>query len=134
MTAAAIWELQQALFTALDEDATLSGLISGVFDFVPQDTAFPYVVLERFDGEDWSTSTTEGCKIRCVVTSFSREGGKEETLSIMERIKELLHDADLSLTGYDLVNLRGLSGDVALESDGITYRGMQRFIATVQET
>ena len=35
--------LQKTVFDTLDGDSTLQSLVTDVFDFVPENTAFPYV-------------------------------------------------------------------------------------------
>ncbi|MGW2547493.1 DUF3168 domain-containing protein, partial [Kitasatospora sp. NPDC001574] len=43
--AAPMGPLQAALYTALTADEQLTAMVTGVFDYVPEDTAYPYVVL-----------------------------------------------------------------------------------------
>ena len=62
MTVDCLWELQKAVFTALDGDGTLSGLVTGVYSHVAQDTAFPYVKFADIKVTDWSTKSNSGIK------------------------------------------------------------------------
>ena len=53
--------LQQAIFAALSASSDLQALIGNrLLDYVPRDSAFPYVVLGDGSETDWSTSTERG--------------------------------------------------------------------------
>ena len=45
------WALQQAIYGVLSVDTGLAALGASVYDHVPQNAAFPYVVI----GEDYAT-------------------------------------------------------------------------------
>ena len=103
-----------------------------LFDDVPQDTPFPYVTLGEVTTLDWSTSTELGSEHRFVIHTWSRYGGRKEIKSIMSVVYDLLHDADLPISGHVLVNLRFLFSDVFRDADGETYHGVMRFRAVTE--
>ena len=51
----------------------------------------------------------------------------------MGAVHGALHDADLTLEGFHLVNLRFQSGETRRESDGATWRGTIRFRAVTEK-
>lgn len=126
------YPLQQAVFQTLAEDATLTGLVTGVFDRTPQGTAFPYVTIGDADGSDWSSKTTTGMQHDMAIHAWSREGGRKQAASIMERLHTLLHQANLSVSGQTLVMMRFTGSSILLENDGWTYHGTMRFRALLQ--
>ncbi len=134
MTSDAIWQLQKAVYVALDGDASLSALVNGVFDFVPEDTEFPYVVIGDAGTRDWSTVTTKGAEITLEIDSYSRERGSKELLEIMTLVQDILHDVNLALTGHTLVNLRHTDSRITRERDGLTSRGTNIFRAVIEES
>ena len=77
--------------------------------------------------------TTNGFEALYTLNIYSREAGNKEGQTIMERVHTLLHDASPSITGYELVNMRFVSSEVELESDGMTYHASMRFRAVVEK-
>lgn len=127
------YELQKSLFTLLSADSTLSAMIAGVYDAVPAGAEYPYVTIGDIQARDWSSATTVGMQYQVVIRCYSRQGGRKEALNILDRIHALLHDANPSVTGYQCVLLRYVLSDVALNGDGLTYEGIMRFNALVQD-
>ena len=123
--------LQKTVFDALDGDSTLQSLVTDVFDFVPENTAFPYVKVGEETAVDNGTKTLQGNEHTLVIHTFSRYRGSKETKEIMSRIYALLHESSLTISGASLVNLRFEFSDVIKENDGLTTHGIQRFRARV---
>ena len=126
-------ELQKSIFNALDGDSTLQNLVTDVYDFVPENTAFPYVKVGEETSIDNGTKTLQGNEHTLVIHTFSRYRGSKEVKEIMSRIYALLHESSLSVTGASLVNLRFEFSDVIKENDGLTSHGLQRFRAIVYD-
>ena len=126
------WPLQKAVYQALTADAALMAIVNGVYDFVPASAAYPYAVIGEMTGADRSTKTTGGMEFRFFVRVFSREGGRKQAASAMERIHAVLHHAALSVTGQTLVSLRCEGSEIRLEDDGATYQGILRFRAALE--
>ena len=127
-------ELQKSIFNALDGDSNLQSLVTDVYDFVPESTAFPYVKIGEETSLDNGTKTLQGNEHTLVIHTFSRYRGSKEVKEIMSRIYALLHESSLSVTGASLVNLRFEFSDVIKENDGFTSHGIQRFRAVVYDS
>jgi len=127
-------ELQKSIFNALDGDSTLQSLVTDVYDFIPENTAFPYVKVGEETSIDNGTKTLQGNEHTLVIHTFSRYRGSKEVKEIMSRIYALLHESSLSVSGASLVNLRFEFSDVIKENDGFTSHGLQRFRAVVYDS
>jgi|TARA_S200002703_G_C3664964_1_gene204171 hypothetical protein len=123
--------LQKTVFDALDGDGTLQSLVTDVFDFVPENTAFPYVKIGEETAVDNGTKTLQGNEHTLVIHTFSRYRGSKEAKEIMSRIYALLHESSLTVSGASLVNLRFEFSDIIKENDGLTTHGLQRFRAMI---
>lgn len=134
MSISAAWELQKGVFSLLDGDATLSAMVGGVFDDVPEVTNYPFVVLTDVIGRDRSATAVPIEQIEFVIEVYSREGGHKEALSIMDRIRELLHGAPISLVGFSLAFIQSQESRLSLGRDAKTYRGAMAFTAMLQPT
>ena len=135
MTQAAT-ELQKAIFAALAGDSALAALLGGnkIHDHAPAHVAFPYVTFGRTSVFDWSTGTESGDEHLFTLHIWSKAQGKKETLAIMERVKALLHEAPLNLTGYHLVSLRLEFSEARFDEDVSVHHGLMRFRALTEES
>ena len=124
--------LQSKIFTTLNTDNTLTNTLgANVFDDVPEETAFPLVVLGEDTTVDFSTKDLIGSETTINIDVFSRYRGSKETKNIMDRIHTLLHDSSLTVSGVNLINLRFEFSDVIRDPDGITRHGIMRFRAII---
>ncbi|KQZ12958.1 hypothetical protein ASD44_01900 [Mesorhizobium sp. Root554] len=134
MTSAAA-DLQKALFSALSEDAALSGLIgeNKVFDHAPADIAFPYLTFGRTSVFDWSTGTDSGTEQLFTLHIWSKAKGKKETLEIMNVVQNTLQQEPLTLDSHRLVNLRFEFAEARYDEDLSVHHGLLRFRAITEE-
>jgi len=131
----ASWALQSAVFAALTADATLQSLIdTRLYDAVPLNPTFPYVVLGDGKETNADTATEEGSEHQFNVTVWSQGGGHQESKSIADAVRFRLNNATLSLDGHALVDLRFQDCEYARESDGQTYSATLSFRAVTEPT
>ena len=124
-------ETQKAIYALLNADATLTSLLgaSKIFDHVPDNTSYPYVVLMIFPFSDRGSYTTEGLDTLFQVSTWVRGSGRgdKEVQAIQKRIDELLHKANLSIEGWGIISLRRELIEIVTEEDNVTKQGIQRF-------
>ena len=116
------FDLQSAIYSILNGDATLDGIIGNnkIFDNVPQDTSYPYVVIGNINVINTGTKTLDGNEYNVDIDIWSEYRGKKEISDAMERIYELLHDTTYSVSGANFVNSQVRSTITLVENDGIT--------------
>ena len=125
--------LQQAILGALSGSGDLQALIGdGLFDFVPPDSDFPYVVLGDGTETDWSTSTEGGTEHSVQIDVWSREAGHKEAKQIADVIRATLNNAALTISGAALIDIRYLGTEFAREPDGQTFRARLQFRAVTE--
>lgn len=132
MTATSYLPLQQAIYSALTGNAPLMALVTGVYDHVPQDTPYPYMVLGDPLVQDVSNMKDSQLAVSIPLTIWSREGGRKETGALSEMVHALLHEAMLTLTGQTLISLRVSRMNTDRMNDGITYRAQMDCDALVR--
>jgi hypothetical protein len=112
--------LQKAIFAALSGDAALAASVGGarIYDHVPANAAFPYITFGRLSRSDWSTASEDGAEHMFTLHVWSKARGKSQAAAIMERVRVLLHDADLA--------------DIRFDDDHDVYRGAMRFRAVTE--
>lgn len=96
--------IQTAIYARLTGDATLTALITGVFDEVPDNQPFPYVTIGDFDSSEWRTHDRPGYEVVGSIHVWSKARGNKESLDIGNAIGRLLGDrTDIPLVGFTLV-------------------------------
>tara|TARA_R110000765_G_scaffold41377_1_gene88076 strand:+ start:732 stop:1139 length:408 start_codon:yes stop_codon:yes gene_type:complete len=127
--------LQTAIYSTLSNDNNLTSTLgAGVFDEVTESATYPFVALGEETAVDYSTKDTDGGETTINIHIWSQYKGSKETKNIMDRIHDLLHDSDISVTGFSLVNLRFEFSDIMRDPDGVTRHGVMRFRAIILGT
>ncbi|MGA5374245.1 DUF3168 domain-containing protein [Streptomyces griseoincarnatus] len=107
MTAeSAMRPVQAAVYARLTGDATLMALIRGVFDFVPEPDAYPYVVIG--EATEVPDNRHGGFGRQTVITLhvWTQSEGHGPGLTIGDRVTELLDHQPLTITGLDHIATR----------------------------
>lgn len=130
------------LKTALEADATLMALVTGVYGHLPAGrTTYPYVVLGRRSRQnDSGAMQRPGGTVSVQLDVWSSHKGASEALAILSRIVAVLERQDITVTGFALVggSLTCEFEDVFDEPDEdspeqVLYHGVQRWTCEVHE-
>ena len=128
--ATAEWELQKAIYSELAADAGVKALIGDparLYDQVPSSPTYPYVTLGEAIAVDESTFGKLGQEHIVDVDTWSRYRGSKEAKSIMSAISAALHEATLTLSGFDHAGIMLDFSQLLRDPDGITRHGVQKF-------
>lgn len=117
------YNVQKAIYEKLVASSTLMAAVNGVFDYVPQDTAFPFVIISDARASNISNLAKNGIEHRVRINIFSREAGKKQAADIMGIIEGVLHNNSISVSGQTFVAMKFIDSSIELENDGWTYRG-----------
>ena len=129
------FQLQQSVFTALNNDNTITSTLGAtVVDDVPHGTSYPFVNVGEARSSDYSTKDAVGGESVINIHIWSQYKGSKECKQIMDRVHDLLHDSSLSVSGFNLINLRFDFSDILRDSDGSTRHGVMRFRAIILGT
>lgn len=128
-------ELQKAVYGILTADSTLQGLIGGstgdkkIYDRVPQEKAYPYLTIGDFQSEDRGNHTWEGIAGTLTINVWYREpnAGRKQVQNIQKAIDDLLHKAEPSLNGWNVILMRRSTRNILIEPDNVTFHGIQTF-------
>ena len=120
--------LQTTVYNALLASNPLTTKLGGnnIYDFVPENTAFPYVKIGDQTMVDDGTKTKKGTDFTLMIHTFSRYRGSKEIKEIMSLVYDVLHESSLSVSGA-MNNMTFEFSDIIKENDGLTTHGVQRF-------
>ena len=113
--------LQTTVYNALLASNPLTTKLGGnnIYDFVPENTAFPYVKIGDQTMVDDGTKTKKGTDFTLMIHTFSRYRGSKEIKEIMSLVYDVLHESSLSVSGA-MNNMRFEFSDIIKENDGLT--------------
>ncbi len=114
-------EIQAAIY------AKVAAIGWPTFDHVPQETAFPYVVIGDDTSIPWDTDNSLGSETTCTIHVWSRHRGRKEVKEIMRTIYEALHRAEIAIIGGALVECMAEFQESFMDPDGLTRHGVIRF-------
>ncbi|MFC8494710.1 DUF3168 domain-containing protein [Streptomyces sp. NPDC057235] len=98
--------VQSAVYARLTSDPQLSGAVSGVYDYVPEKTPYPFVSIgEAIETPD-NTLGSLGRETVITLHVWTRARGHSPGLGIAARITELLDHQPLTITGAHHVATR----------------------------
>lgn len=131
----AAFALQKAFHSRLTADAALLAVLGGprIYDDVPQRAEFPYMTFGQSVERDWSTASENGSEHTITLHVWSRAHGRREALAILSAARHALLDANVTIEGHRLINLRHEFSDARRDPDGETYHGTARFRAITEE-
>lgn len=128
------WPLQQAIFSKLNGASLVDydgSAITGVFDDVPEQTNYPYVVIGEETATEAGTKDVDAHEHTLTIHVWSQYRGLQDIKKIMQQIYTQLHNTAITVSGANLVNIRHEFENTLLEQDGITRHGVMRFRAVV---
>ena len=149
--------LQPALYTLLTADSALVALLAkdvrdgsspGIFDAVPADQPFPYLVLGEFESSPFLTLTRHGEEVIAVMNAYSQDrkleaggkggGGNKVLLDVLERLNTLLAGVtSITVANFDFLGSWYESANILKEVDGagvITRHLIARYRMVMQQT
>ena len=125
--------LQRAIYSKLTGDASLMGLIDGVYADVVQpldagsDVPFPYVTIGSDNLAPWDSKTFLGTEAFCQIDIWSRSNNFLEAKAIGSAITNALHQQPLEISNANHVITVQTSSVYSKDPDGHTKRGMLMF-------
>lgn len=134
----AVFELQEAVQAKLTGDSTLSGMISGVGDQLPEGQALPYISYGQHVDGPFPTFGKWNSEAFFLLDIWSNAQGDEECYRILAEVIRLLQtrpdNPPLTLTSYGQVGMR-YDWSTMMPPDEFGIRHMPvRFISQAVET
>lgn len=116
---------QRGIIDNLKASAGLSALVgTRIYDFVPQKPTFPFVNIGEDALTEFDTSSHDGAMVEATIHTWSNAKGKRETKEIQGAIRNSLHKATLTFSGFTIVFCHWLNSQSFLDADGTTRHGV----------
>jgi hypothetical protein len=131
-------DVQKAIYDALAGNSGLASVVTGVYDNVPQaidsgaTSAFPYVTIGEDVNTEWDTDDSTGLQASITIHVWSRVKGRKQVKTLQGMIYDILHRAELSITGYRFVTVEWEQDITMLDADGETQHGVSTYRLTME--
>jgi hypothetical protein len=133
-SASPLHPLQIALYERLTGDATLTALVSGVFDYVPETRPYPFVHIGELLSTPDNAHGTFGRQVVATVHVWTQAQGNASGQAIADRIVTLLDHRGLDVEGHRVVSVRHEFDQALRDPDPTIRHHVLRFrITTTQE-
>jgi len=121
--------LQKSIYSALTSNATLMGKVTGVFDFIPDNQAYPFVQIGEIDFNPFDTHTENGFSGTLQINVWDRPGsrGRAPIHDLNNDIYDTLHLAEPVIAGFSTLSFRFDFSQILVDQDAVTYHGINRF-------
>lgn len=128
MSGSPTWPLQEAIYTRLSGDSSLtSSLGAAVYDDVPDSAPFPYVVIGAVTEAPNDTMGTTGRDLTVTVHSWSQYQGMKQVKQIQNRVDQLLDRWLPTVTGWATTHMQQEFFETFEDPDGDTKHGVARY-------
>ena len=125
--------LQTAMYQRMVADDTLMGMVSGVFDDVPEGQAKPYVVIGEAIETPRNNHGQFGRETVVTLHIWSEHAGFSEALNIQNTTVELFDHQPLSVDGQHVVSVRYEFSQPLRDPDPHIRHGVIRFRVTTEQ-
>lgn len=98
--------IQRTLYDVLTGDVDLTAVISGVYDHVPEEAAFPYIVIGEATAVSSGALDRWGRRSAVTLHIWSAYHGWAEALTIVDHLVRLLDEQALAVPGHEFVACR----------------------------
>jgi len=115
-------QLQQAVYAVLSTDSALLTLVSSIYDEVPENKSFPYLVIGDVTETPMDTFARKGRIAVITVSIYSMQKGFKESLLIADRVDTLLNRNSFPLNTYDTVYTMYKMLSTQRMGDGLTRK------------
>ena len=124
--------LQKGLVAALKADAGIAALVGArVYDQPPKEATRPYIRIGGIEPRPLRTDGKAAASMTFGIEAHSRPAtsGRVEATKCAEAIVTALDEAELTVAGYELVQVHWQAQNVAQDSDGESYTAIVAFTA-----
>ena len=129
---------QKTLFDLFSTDATLTTLLGAgkIFDHVPDNQPFPFVVIGDGVWENRDHETLDGMECAVTIHVWYRAPGRGrlKVQEIQKRIDDLLHKTEPCIEDWNIVSLSRGTIEILVEPDNVTLHGIQTFNLMIGES
>jgi len=136
MSSDTFWHLQTALHAHLAENAPLCTLLAAgadsIYDAVPRDAAFPYIVIGAMQARPEDTQTHKAYDVALTLHCYSRGEGQREVKRLLSALSAAMQNGAINVAGHLLVLCRETASAAAIEPDGETRHGQAQYRLIVE--
>ncbi len=135
MSAEIQWDIQKEIYNLLSNDNNLNAIVgSKIYDYVPSDTNFPYIVIGDMTATPFDSQIGNGLRVKLTINAFSNYKGTKEVKDIMRNIYNLLHNSgSINITGQNVILCQFISSKIMQDIKEQVRQSLQIFEIITEE-
>lgn len=119
-----LFEVQQKIYAALDSNVELKAIITGVYDYVPEDVQVPYITFGQMLSTEDSTKTDDGEKMNIFIEIWSENQGRKEALKILTLAEQCI-ESFFVLDAATIIEQKAINREVVEETYGVYHATLE---------
>jgi len=120
-----IFEIQQKIFSTLTNSEQLMEIVTGVYDYVPENAETPYVTFSRILSTSDTTKTNNGSeKLSFFIEIWSQSKGRKEVVQVLSLVEQLL-EPEFVMDSIEVIEQKAMSREVAEEAYGLYHATLE---------
>ena len=127
-----VWPTHLAIYNRLTADPALTDDVTGVYDHVPEGTAFPYITIGNVTVSRWGAHDRFGARSTVTVHVWSAFLGREEVSRLVDHLMRLLDHQPLTIDGHATVSVRHEQTVMLRQTDPDVRHAAVRFAVTTE--
>jgi hypothetical protein len=117
-------DAQKKIFEALNNNTEIIAIVTGVFDYVPEDVVTPYITFGQMLSSEDKTKTDDGEKINVFIEIWSENQGRKEALEILTLAEKSL-ETEFVFTDADVLEQKTINREVVEETYGVFHATLE---------
>lgn len=109
--------------TSAEATAANGGTPIAVYDHMPTEAAYPFIVMEEHDSEQFNSDDSEGTDMTLYMDLWSQYPGMKEVQALGDIVHDVCdrREVDYATPGYLTVVAEIIRDTATVQSDGITH-------------
>lgn len=127
-----IWNLQKAIYETLSADVNITNIVTGIYDFVPDNTLYPYVIIKIEEISNWDIISQNGFEVILTIDIYCKDNANKVALQLFDYIHNNLHNATILVDGsYNLQNIQFITARMKKKNVNDIYGITTSFIVKI---
>ena len=123
--------LQKEIYESLNNDLLLKSLVTNIYSYVPQNSDFPYIVIEQIKNKSLNNLQRIGLEITVKISVITIYEGTQTFYEIIQKVKKNLSNKQFQIANSISYPFFYKMGNNIKNNDGFTLKGEMFFVSTI---
>lgn len=121
------------VYDTLNNDSSITALVTGIYTYALQETNPPYVVISMDRIRPLNGAGLTAHEVEFSLATYSSEAGFSEVFEISEKLFTAMQGKQATISSFELVNTRFTDSDFERLKDGKGIKATLEFRSVIQQ-